>query len=138
MKILLLAMALVLIGCHRPSLICRSEYLYPLYLASVQANTPDPCSDKFCGMQIISKWYLPYLDSKKPAQLQLIVRYGNRDIEKFYATVQQPVGWCTFRLMNPIYWEKGGVVSYKASIFQEGIPIADWCHFLWADLIEIK
>src|SRR5256885_2185058 len=137
MKGFFLAMALLLVGCHRSFLTCRSEYLYPKYLASEQINTPDPCRRCYYGQQIHIYWNLPKKNSNKEAILKLHIRYGNRQMETVFAPLSQHSGWQTFRLLNQEYWCKGGILSYKAEILIEGEPIAEWRHFLWAEIINI-
>jgi len=133
--IFLLAMALFLVGCHRTPLSCRSEYLYPDYLASEQILTPDPSRHCFYGQQVIVYWNLPKWCL--PLELKLHVRYGTREQATFSWPITLPQGYRTYRIVNDEYWCKEGIVSYQAELYHEGELLADWSHHLWADIIEL-
>ena len=133
----ILAVALLSWGCHRSYLSCRSEYLYPPYLASFQVNTPDPKQACFCGQQIIVSWSLPKHYRNLPLNLRLNIRYGNREIETVSIPIATLSGWSIHRLINEDYWCKGGILSFQAEILQEGEIITQWAHYLWAKIIEI-
>ena len=136
MLFLLLAMALVLTACHRPTLTCRSEYLDPSYLASERVNTPDPCRRCFYGQQIIVSWNLPH-GIQTPVELLLHVRYGTREVETLHHTITHSGGYWIYRLINQDYWCREGIIAYKAQLCQEGRELDEWTHHLWAELIPI-
>lgn len=125
--------------CQKNALLrCRSEFLFPTYLASVQVETPDPMQDCFYGQQIILRWNL----SKKSfpsssLHLNLEVRYGTRAIETFEKEVCGKKGYAIFRLLNQDYWQSEGVISYRAVLFDEENLIAECRHPLWSELIVI-
>lgn len=132
---LLLISALLLTGCHHRYITCRSEYLYPRYLASDKINTPDPYRECFYGQQIIVQWNLP---CPKPADIILKVRYGNREISNFSFSVDRVKGWKIYRLINEEYWCRGGIIAFQAQLLQEQQLIDTWTHYLWADIIHIE
>lgn len=122
--------------CRSPSLTCRSEYLYPLYLASTQVNTPDPACGCFLGQQIIVRWNLPrhYL----PSELLLTVRFGDHQIKTFSHPIPKRKGYWIYRLINQDYTCRGGIISFQAQLIQDGQVLDHWDHYLWADIIEIN
>lgn len=130
-------MACVLSACHRAPLICRSEYLYPEYLASEQINTPDPLRLCFYGQQVIIYWNVLRLKFDQPVELVLHVRYGDRSCESMKIDVDQPRGYWIYRLVNQEYWCKEGILAYHVELIQNGCVLAEWSHHLWAELIEI-
>lgn len=137
MKYLILALILILSSCHRSWIECRTEFLYPNYLASEKIDTPDPARACFFGQQILVHWRLPPSSLRCPIFLVLNIRYGNKEIEKMEIPVTTTRGWWIFRLLNQKYSEKEGILSFKAELIQEGELLDSWTHFLWADLITI-
>lgn len=132
----MVAMVPLFCGCYRAPLVCRSEYLYPDYLASEHVLTPDPCRRCFYGQQIVVKW-----DVKRsclPLDLVLHVRYGTRDQATFTWPVAFSQGFRVYRLINDEYWCKEGIISYKAELYKDGVLITDWEHQLWVEIIEIQ
>lgn len=132
----LFAVALLLYGCHRAPLHCRTEYLYPDYLASTHVLTPDPCRKCFFGEQIVIKWDIER--QCLPVELVLHVRYGNREQETVAWPIANPKGYQIYRLVNDDYWCSEGILSYKAELYKDGLQIADWEHHLWVEIIEIQ
>jgi hypothetical protein len=124
-------------GCHRPHLSCRSEYLYPRYLASEQVNTPDLARRCFYGQQIIVSWNLPKHCQGYPLTLRLHIRYGDREIETVSTRVAKRRGWWIYRLVNQDYWCRGGILSFQAELLQGEEVVEEWTHYLWAEIIEI-
>lgn len=138
MRILLLvfAMAFLFSGCHRAPLSCRSEYLYPEYLASFHVDTPDPCADCYYGQQVVVYWNLPR--DCCPDELKLSLRYGTRALDTVCWPIQSPKGHKIYRIINDTYWCNEGIIAYKAEMYRRGEVVAQWCHHLWADVIELK
>lgn len=136
-SLILIAMACLLTACHRAPLICRSEYLYPDYLASEQINTPDPLRDCFYGQQVIVSWNLPMQCFTEPIELLLHVRYGDRTVETIKIPVEKTKGYWVYRLINRDYWCREGILAYRVEVCQEGHLLAEWNHHLWAEVIEI-
>ena len=131
-----LAMALLLTGCHRSYLSCRSEYLYPTHLASQKVNTPDPDKGCFYGQQIIVHWDLPKNCLIRPVELHLHIRYGNREIEQVSHTLEKGRGWFIHRVVNRDYWCQEGILSFYAELLQDGEVLDDWTHYLWVPIIS--
>ena len=125
--------------CFRPFLTCRSEYLYPSYLASVQVNTPDPDGVCFYGQQIIISWNFPQKCLEKPLNLTLSIRYGDRELETISIPMKNKRGNWIYRLINQEYWCKEGILSFQARIQSaDGEIYEEWSHSLWAPLIQIS
>lgn len=136
--LLLLAVALITSGCHRPTLLCRTEYLTLEYLASEQVNTYDLARDCFYGQQIVVFWNVPAEYEPRSVNLKLHVRYGTRQLESFSIPVKKRSGFWVHRLINQNYWDYGGIVAYQAQLFQNELLIDEWNHHLWpASFIEI-
>lgn len=130
----LLAMALLCGGCQRDlSLSCRSEYLYPEYLAGEQIALYGSSSPCFYGQQVVIYWRCC-----PPAELRLHVRYGTGEQENVSWCLSRSHGYHIYRLLNEEYWSREGIVSYKAELYQDGELLADWSHYLWADLIQLN
>jgi hypothetical protein len=130
-------MVLSLLGCHRPILSCRSEYLCPPYLASEQVNTPDPIRCCFFGQQIVVSWNLPKRYKGTPLTLVLHIRDGNRTIQTISTPIEDLRGKWIYRLVNQDYWDRGGILAFQAQLCQEGEVIGQWDHYLWVKIIEI-
>lgn len=130
----MLPLLLLLGGCRQPLLSCRSEYLYPNYLASDRIQTPDPDRLYFYGQQVIVYWNLPH--TLVPAELKLEVRYGTRECETHYYPVTVGCGHAIYQITEDAYWCKEGIVAYKATLLYDNEPIADWSHHLWVELIS--
>lgn len=128
-------MILFLYGCHRAPLVCRSEYIYPDYLASEQILTPDPCRRCFFGQQVIVFWSLPR--RFRPDELKLYVRYGTREQATISWPLSMSYGYRIYRLVNDAYWCLEGIVSFKAELYREGECIADWTQHLWTEIINV-
>ncbi len=136
MRLLFLsAVALLFVGCHRAPLQCRTEALYPDYLASTNVGTPDPCNACFLGQQVVMQWNVPH--PCLPLELVLHVRYGSREDAIFSWPITRSRGHHIYRLINDEYWCREGIVSFKAVLYQDGEPLYDWKHSLWVDLIQI-
>jgi hypothetical protein len=137
-RAIFIAMALVLAACHRSPITCRSEYLYPPYLASVQVNTPDPMTGCFLGQQVIVKWDLPRRFQGEELTLLFHIRFGNREQETLSVPINSHAGWWVYRLMNADYECKGGILSFQAQIIYQDAVVAEWNHYLWAEIIHVS
>ncbi|MEZ5315668.1 MAG: hypothetical protein R3E91_05640 [Chlamydiales bacterium] len=127
--------SLFLYGCYHCPLDCRSESLYPEYLASQHILTPDPYDHCFFGQQIVIRWNIKKEDP--PLRLLLHVRYGTREYTTFSYSLTKSSGYQIYRLINEAYWDHEGIISYKAEMYKEDRKIADWEHHLWTEIIEI-
>lgn len=119
---------------------CRSEYLYPQYLASERVNTPDPFRKCYYGQQVIVRWNLPRscMVGSEPVFLRLQVRYGNREIETLSVPIKKCQGWKIHRLVNQDYWCCNGILAFKAELIRADQILDNWTHYLWTDIIEIS
>jgi hypothetical protein len=134
----LLPLLLLLAGCHRSWVTCRTEFLYPDYLASERVNTPDPNRYCFFGQQLIVHWRIPKSHFIRGVTLVLHLRYGDRSQNKIEIPLEKNTGWWVYRLLNQEYGSRGGILSFKAELIQDGDLLDRWTHFLWTDLIEIN
>lgn len=129
---LYLFLLLVLSGCNRTYLACRSEYLTPKFLASERINTPDPARDCYYGEQVIVRYKGCYDDE---VCLRLTIRYGNKTTEIIEEKLSIPKGYFIYQLINADYWEREGIVCYKVELFQRGELLESWRHHVWVDII---
>ncbi len=112
----------------------RSEYFRENYLASEEIDTPDPYRHCFRGQQVIVHWAQP---CRACGEIALTVRYGNREIETLCHPIEKKCGYWIYRLLNDDYWSRGGIVSYKVELYQEGTLVDHKEHHLWAEIITI-
>lgn len=127
-----------LTSCHKPLLMCRTEYLTPIYLASQQILTPDPLRDCFYGQQLIVKWNLSRECVDDSLLLVVHLRFGTRENETIKVPLTKAFGFWVYRLLNQEYWCKGGIISYQAQLWHLGELVEEWNHHLWTELIEIR
>lgn len=127
-----------LAGCHRTPLVCRSEYLYPTYLASKQVKTPDLYYGCFYGQQIVIYWNLPRSAFYKPVELILHVRYGNRELDTLTIPLKSSRGYWVYRLVNEEYWCRDGILAFQAQLCRDGELLEQWSHHLWSEIIDIR
>jgi len=125
-------------SCHHSPLKCRTEYIYPTYLASEQIDTPDPYRLCYYGQQIVVRWKLPYDQFVCPLDLIVHVRYGTREVQTLVHSVTTSRGYWTYRLINRDYWCREGIVSYKVELCQDGRLVDQWTHHLWTEILEIS
>lgn len=138
-SVLVAALLLCSTGCRGVKLACRSEYLYPTYLASVQVNTPDPIGTCFFGQQIIVSWKIPKKCFSSPLNLVLKIRFGSRELDAISVPIAKKRGTYIYRLINQEYWCKEGIISFQASLQNaQGETLETWNHFLWAEIININ
>ncbi|MCH9625937.1 MAG: hypothetical protein S4CHLAM123_11220 [Chlamydiales bacterium] len=134
----LVAVALLFSSCHRLPLKCRSEYLYPPFLASSHVKTPDPYRKCFYGQQIVVRWNLHKERLASPIELHLHVRYGNREMETIQTWIEGSKGYWVYQLVNCDYWCREGILAYQVELIQDGCVIEEWANHLWAELIHIE
>ena len=120
-------------SCCRSPLTCRSEYLYPDYLASDQVGTPDFGKLCFYGQQVVIYWNLP--ERCHPTELKLEVRYGSKEQESFSWPISLSCGYRIYRLINEEYWDRDGIVSYKASLYRDEKLLTEFTHHIWTEII---
>lgn len=133
---LLICISIFAAGCSRNALVCRSEYLYPDYLASEQILAPDAFRRCFYGQQLVVHWNLPA--ECEPTELSLKVRYGSREEKTFSWSIHGHRGYRIYRLINDDYWCLNGIVSYKASLYENNQLLKEWTHMLWVDTISLS
>ncbi len=108
----------------------------PAYLASEQINTPDPCRLCYQGQQLVVHWRLPDT-AVQPAELVLQVRYGNHECETITHPITKRRGYWIYRLVNADYWEREGIVTYRATLCRGGTAICTREHHLWTEILTI-
>ncbi len=140
MKGIILCLALLVVGCSTSKgLHLRSDFLTPNYLASERINTPDPERPCFYGQQIVVHWRLPRRCLSLNPTLLLSIRFGDHSLEVISFPLTTARGYWTYQLVDCHYFDKEGILSYKAQIVTStGEEIAEWRHHIWADIIDIS
>jgi len=125
----------LLSACTRPELSLFSTYSLRENLASYRVRTPDPSLNcPTLGQHIYVYWNLKQI-YPLPLELKLYIRFGNRTeiVESIYLTSY--CGNYVYSLINDDYFEKNGILTYKAELLDNGSIIQQWLHQLWVDRI---
>lgn len=137
---ILLVLAFVATGCVKHHIRLQTDYLSRENLASYHVGTPDPLL--YCppiGQRLIMSWSVPYgwiheLDLK--IQLRMIFRDHTEECVEI--TLARAYGLFTYCLVNDDYFEKGGILTYQATLIKGDEVIDEWRHQLWTELITIE
>lgn len=124
-------------SCSNALLKVRSEYLTPDDLASTRIETPDPWQQCYYGQQIVIHYRVPRAYFHNSTKIVLTMRYGNGCTETKVFSICSCRGYLIERLINDEYWDRGGVVSYKVELEDEGEVIETQTHHLWVEIIEM-
>ncbi|MGA8164674.1 MAG: hypothetical protein WB791_06575 [Waddliaceae bacterium] len=131
----------LLFGCGREVLSVYTDYVSCENLASYHVNTPDPCLEHPpFGQRLIVSWALPKGIAKAADafQLRITIRFGNREEVVKCFVLRKTIGTYLFSLLNEQYREKGGIVTYKIQLLEEGRLVEERRHQLWAELITFE
>lgn len=134
MRLLLVLLSFVLVGCCYSELDVRSEPLFPSHLASSHVRTPDPLKACFVGEQLVIYWHLPRKYECDTLTLQIDARTRNGFVETKTVTLPGRKGWTFYRTIGDEYQEKGSLLTYKVTLLVGGTPRNVWRHHLWTDL----
>jgi hypothetical protein len=130
---------LLLTGCDKYYLSLRQVPVDASYLASTQANTPDP--RRACpphGLKIVLQWAVPPEIIEKKPQIILQVIYKNHTEKTFVYPIDSRLGSKVYTLLDQEYDETGGVLTYRAEIMTPDHQVyREWKHQLWVNLITL-
>lgn len=116
----------------------RTDFLTPDYLASAHIDTPDPCGPCFYGEQIVVRYAFPKSCLREDPLLQLTIRFKDRSLETLSIPLCKARGYYIYQIIDGLYFEKGGILSYKAQILtSSGEEILEWRHHIWADIVNL-
>ena len=138
LSLFLIACFLTLLGCTQPNLTLFTEYVSIESLPSYQVGTPDPrLYHPDSGVRLHISWSLAKMCSDSIHQLHLHVRFGNGEEDDQWLSIHNESGTYVYSLINDDYWNKGGIFTYKAELFENGELIKEWRHQLFAERINL-
>jgi len=137
---LLFLLALLGSGCSKFYLSVQQQWMDINYLASVQANTPDPRKAKPpLGQRLIIDWYIPRHILKQNPQIVLDLIFWDYTTRKVTIPIKRQLNYVTYDLLNEEYEKTDGILTYKAQIVAEdGTVFRESKHQLWVNLITIE
>ena len=137
--IMLLCIAVLFTGCVKHHIRLQTDYLSRENLASFHVGTPDPLL--YCpplGQRLIMSWAVPYgWLREEDLKINLHMIFRNHTEECIQITLSRTHGLFTYCLVNEDYFEKGGILTYKAELIKGDLLLDEWVHQLWTDLIVI-
>lgn len=138
LKALFLFVALTLLfGCQRLPLKIESDYISRENLASYHIRTPDPLlNNPPVGQRLILTWAVPKkLFTSRSLHIAITILYGDHTQEVKIITPHRPGGINITYLLNDEYFDKCGILTYKAELFCGTTLLYQWRHKLWTELI---
>ncbi len=126
-------------GCEKYYLSLKREVVDQNSLASTFVGSPDPRQKHPPhGQELVLEWRLPPQALGEPLTLNLHVLYGDMTEGVFHYPVNRQRGIETYRLLDPLFGERKGFISYRAEIAnQDGEVIKEWQQKLWTKLITV-
>jgi hypothetical protein len=124
-------------GCNRDRLSIYTEYINPADLASSFVQTPNPCqNDPTLGQRLILSWLFPkeYI-RMNDLHIDLTIRLRNREEIKKKIPIKHSSGTYTYSLIDEDFFEKKGILTYKADVVGNCQILDTWRHQLWTELI---
>jgi hypothetical protein len=132
----LLLLLLLLSGCKQPTLEVETSYYNRHDLASYIIDTPDPKKEQpIFGQHLNISWNTK---EKGPLELKIALVYRNGETEEKSIPLQQQSGSYIVKVVGQDYAVKGGILSYKVSLFANSQKIATSKNKLWVDQIKIS
>lgn len=116
-----------------------SEAVTKETFASTHVNTPD--TNQLInpqGQRITVSWKLPkkYLD--QPLHGVLSVQFKIPKAIKIPFEIERSKGSFVYQLLGDEYFEKEGILSYKAQIFSNNVEIDSFTHKMWVELVSFE
>jgi len=140
-KLILLAMlSLLFTACNQGCICVQSEYITYEDLASYHVGTPDPkkeCPDT--GQRLLVRWALPrgcFVDGE--SIMNLTVRFCTGEEEIINLDLHASEGRYIYNLLNDDYFDRCGILTYKATILVCGEIVSEWLHQIWTDRISFE
>lgn len=141
MQILLLPIFLLfLTACETYYVNVKKMHVDKSSLASTFARTPDPLTvHPPEGQKLVVEWRLPRRFTNQPMTLFLNVIYKNLDTKELIYPIQTNVGWVSYSLLDEEYKKRGGILSYRAILYdEEGKEIKNYTQAMWFDKVPLK
>lgn len=135
----LLFLGLLLTSCYREKLSVFTEYISFRTLPSYIMGTPDPrlyCPD--FGEKLHITWSLSKKCNYETLSLHIDLRYGDGTFDSQDVELFTPTGIYVLPLLNEDYRSKGGIFTYKITLYGDGEPIQVERHLLWMDPIDLE
>lgn len=136
MRICFLILALFVTGCSQ-KLSIRTEYLTDAYLASSHVGTPDlRRGSPLVGQQLIVSWYIPSaLWHGQELTFDTTVRFRNNEEWHKSVSYKRQIGTFLYQIQDEDFLKKGGILTYKVLLYEDGILTEEWLHPLWQERI---
>lgn len=137
---LILPLLLLLTGCEKYYVTVKREYVDRDQLASTFVGSPDPRQkNPPTGQELTIEWRLPPEAMEEELQLELNILYRDYSSATFTYPVDRRRGVVTYALLNEEYFERDGLLTYKAEILDSnGKVLKEWKQILWTDLITLE
>ena len=137
---LILPLAFLLTGCEKYYVTVKREYVDRDQLASTFVGSPDPRQkNPPTGQELTIEWRLPPEVMNEKLQLELSILYRDYSRATFTYPVDRRRGVVTYALLNEEYFERDGLLTYKAEILDsDGKILKEWKQILWTDLITLE
>jgi len=126
-------------SCSGKRLYVQNRYIDHEDLASYHIGTRDfRKKNPDIGQKLVITWSVPshYLDMEDP-HLLLKMRYRNREEREICLPLEKKSGNYTYTLLNEEYFEKDGILTYKAMIIGDHEVLEEWKHQIWADMLVL-
>jgi hypothetical protein len=127
----LVCLLTLLTSCKDPSLSIFKEFVRVENLPSYKVGTPDP---QLCCPDLGEKLHISWqLNGPPPAYLKVSLKLQAGSYEEFWVTLEEKSGVYVYLLLNSDYLETGGILAYRAELFEKGCLVKEWRHQLWVD-----
>lgn len=129
---------LTLVSCNKNILRVQSDYISVENLASFHIGTPDPrMINPSVGQRLSLSWYFPqsYYYSHE-IKIRLKLHFGNHTLDELWISPEKAYGIYVLNLINQDFFEKKGILTYKAEVFSNDVVVEEWVHQLWVELIS--
>lgn len=127
-------------SCGKYYLSVQQQWVDISYLASAQANTPDPRKEHPpLGQMLIIDWRVPKYILRQDPRVLIDLIYWDYTTKTVCIPIKGRMDYTTYKLFNEEYEKTGGILTYKARIVTQGDKIfKESRHQLWVNLINIE
>lgn len=135
----LLFIPLLFTSCVQERLLVQSEYLTPERYASVWLDTPDP--EKYlwrCSQRLLIEWDLPKSVKAEDAYILVEINFRNFTQETVTFNLDRRRGRVCYLFNEDKFSETGGMFSYRARLIACREVIAESCHQLYEEIIQLE
>jgi len=90
------------------------------------------------GQRLLIQWSLHQKQMEEGALfLHLKVRFRNHEEKVIEVPIRSTRGTYLYEVIDDVYSQSGGIVTYDAAIRSPSLVLAEWRHPLWVDLIKL-